>query len=421
MEGACTHTAIDECRPCVTAADCPAAGACDEAVCTAGRCEQQPIPSCVSCTDDTMCSDGNGCTAEHCELGTCQRREIPDCVPCATAAECDDQRVCTDDVCTPEGTCDHEEIAGCVPCASDTDCEDRNACTAQGCAPEGSCKITAVPGCTACDGTEGCDDGDECTTDTCTEGVCRHVEIEDCGPCVAMAEVCGDAMDNDCDDLVDCDDPNCDSAPRCRPEICGDCLDNDGDGQTDYEDRECCARGITLRAASLKFKAQTRRPWQRLQFKTVFGPVPPASLDPMSGDTSLQIADANGQLFCTTIESQYWSRMGQRGYAFRKRLAGPPAGIAIGRLRLDRRGTALFETQAWMRPLSREPGDDIHATLRVGGLCVRIVTDDSGGRGSRGRGQDDDGDDDRDDDDDDGDDDDDDDDDGRGRRSRGDD
>lgn len=168
---------------------------------------------------------------------------------------------------------------------------------------------------------------------------------------------------------------------------CGDCLDNDGDGQTDYEDSECCDRGITLRASQLKFKAQTKRAWQRLQFKTVFGPVPPASLDPMSGDTSLQIGDEDGQLFCATIESEHWLRIGPRAYGFRKRLADAPAGLTIGRLNLDRRGAALFETQGWIRPLAREAGEEIHATLRMGGLCVRIVDDASRGRGPRGSGE----------------------------------
>jgi hypothetical protein len=381
MDGVCAHRPIDDCQRCSTAADCPVSGAsCQEAVCTAGRCGEQSVPNCVACADDTVCSDGNGCTLEHCDQGRCVRREMPACVPCASAADCDDHLACTDDTCTPEGTCGHREIEGCVPCTAAADCDDRNACTAERCAPEGSCKITAIPGCTPCTGTDGCDDGDECTRDGCSEGMCKHAEIVNCGPCVAMVEVCGDGMDNDCDSLVDCDDPNCAAAPRCWPETCGDCIDNDGDGKTDYEDSDCCARGITLRASSFKFKAQTKRPWQRLQFKTTFGPVPPASLDPMSGDTSLQIGDRDGQLFCATIESEHWLRIGQRSYGFRKRLADAPAGLAIGRMSLDKRGAALFETQGWIRPLPRPAGDGIHATLRVGGMCIRIVDDSPRGR-----------------------------------------
>ena len=82
-------------------------------------------------------------------------------------------------------------------------------------------------------------------------------------------EICDDGLDNNCNDLTDCEDPACpecidldgdgygDPASSCcpeaeldcddsdpnvnpgRPEICGDELDNDCDGLTDYDDPNC--------------------------------------------------------------------------------------------------------------------------------------------------------------------------------------
>jgi hypothetical protein len=64
------------------------------------------------------------------------------------------------------------------------------------------------------------------------------------GACIPEPEICDDTIDNDCDNQVDCADPDCDSDPACPDLIewphCFDGLDNDFDGLTDCADRTDC-------------------------------------------------------------------------------------------------------------------------------------------------------------------------------------
>jgi hypothetical protein len=66
--------------------------------------------------------------------------------------------------------------------------------------------------------------------------------------CQPEPEICDDTTDNDCDNLVDCADPDCDGDPACPSLIeypnCFDTLDNDFDGLVDCADRTDCD-GVT--------------------------------------------------------------------------------------------------------------------------------------------------------------------------------
>lgn len=75
-------------------------------------------------------------------------------------------------------------------------------------------------------------------------------------PVMRVREVCADGVDNDGDQAVDCDDPDCPcggelyGAPPMGPdEDCGDGIDNDGDGAIDCQDDDCSCGVRVLYAA----------------------------------------------------------------------------------------------------------------------------------------------------------------------------
>jgi hypothetical protein len=63
----------------------------------------------------------------------------------------------------------------------------------------------------------------------------------DCQPCTGSETNCNDTLDNDCDGVADCEDPDC--ATPGSEIACFDGFDNDCDGATDCDDADCLGGG----------------------------------------------------------------------------------------------------------------------------------------------------------------------------------
>jgi hypothetical protein len=229
--------------------------------------------------------------------------------------------------------------------------------------------MTTIAGCQSCTTAADCEDGNRCTTDSCTGGVCNHSPVSECA---VPPEICDDGMDNDGDGLVDCKDPDCAQAPECRPrEICGNCIDDDGDGLVDYEDPDCCAGGpMPVTLGRLGLRPTSKGHGNRLRMKLKLAPGAPA-LDPSTQDTSLQISDASGQLFCATIAAKNWKHPGRRVYRFIDKAGTFAGGLKNGRFLFKRNGRVSFGTRGRKVNLRASDGKNVHVTLRVGGMCAR--------------------------------------------------
>ena len=172
------------------------------------------------------CDDGNDVLGDGCDdcRFTCDdASDCDDADECNGAEACSAAHVCTSGTALEEGaacaggtgTC---ASGSCLPrsCATDADCDDADVCNG-----EERCESTACVRGTALD----CDDDDACTADTCgAASGCAHALIDadrdghapaslgacgtDCDDASAtanpdIAEVCGDAIDNDCNGMVD--------------------------------------------------------------------------------------------------------------------------------------------------------------------------------------------------------------------------
>ncbi|MBM4374578.1 MAG: putative metal-binding motif-containing protein [Deltaproteobacteria bacterium] len=128
------------------------------------------------CTVDAQCDDGVACTLDACELGLSRCRHLPDDSVCQDAL-----------VCNGEERCDVD--AGCSPGAPKT-CTDGNPCTIDTCdEATNSCKTEPRDADADGDPDVHCGGGD------CDDGVPLVSSLQ--------SEVCANAIDDDCDGVVD--------------------------------------------------------------------------------------------------------------------------------------------------------------------------------------------------------------------------
>jgi len=122
-------------------------------------------------------------------------------------------------------------------------------------------------------------------------------------------------------------------------------------------------QGVQLPAASGAKKQS------RLRLKGLYAPAASAGFDPLSQDTSLQIADTNGTLFCTTIAANHWQRHGRNEFLFRDGAGSFAGGLSDGRFRRQRAGAFLFTARGKRVHLRPTDGQHLVFTLRVGSSC----------------------------------------------------
>lgn len=226
--GACTDGMDNDCDFAIDCADtdCHLDIAC--MVCGNGRCD--PIETSCDCPAD--CG-----LPPSVEFGSCSDGMDNDC---DGLSDCEDTDCSADLVCMVcgNGNCDVIE----TPCTCSIDC--------------GAPPMTEVGACTDglnndCDGLTDCADPD-CTPDlacmVCGNGVCDPIEdscscAADCGtPPLTETGSCTGGLDEDCDMLIDCDDPDCAGDSSCCTTVeifCADGQDNDCDGCFDAADVDC--------------------------------------------------------------------------------------------------------------------------------------------------------------------------------------
>jgi hypothetical protein len=232
-----------------------------------GSCGGQVLPLAEACADglDNDCDNLVDCADPQCATRACATGAASAKTCFNSSCQCvfngavSTVEVCNDGV---DNTCDSVVDCAQASCAN-------QACGANGKQCVGTTCSCVVDGGTAeasevscgdsrdndCDGLVDCQDsscaGQTCGTGKrCSQNVCTC--LVDGGVPQATEALCADGVDNDCDGLIDCADPNCAASCATAETNCLDNVDNDGDGKTDCADPDCqhkaCASGS---AASL--------------------------------------------------------------------------------------------------------------------------------------------------------------------------
>ncbi len=168
---------------------------CDnDGLCEAGE-------DCVNCPSD--CVQGSGA---ECGNGVCEAGNSEDCLSCP--GDCRGKQI---GKASKQYCCGDGDGTGPISCGD-------TRCTSDGFACMDTPAVASCCGDGACNGLE----------DSCS---CQL----DCGTPLTAEAACSDGVDDDCDGLIDCDDPDCEPDAACAPPAC----DNDGVCDSGEDCRTC--------------------------------------------------------------------------------------------------------------------------------------------------------------------------------------
>ena len=109
----------------------------------------------------------------------------------------------------------------------------------------------------------------------------------------------------------------------------------------------------------------------RLDLNSLY-PASPA-FDPLTQDTSVQITDDQGALFCATIPAGRWRRT-RKGITFADKTGWLAGGLGSGRFTIKHDGSVTFRATGRRTHLQATAARRVHVTVRVGGLCADSST-----------------------------------------------
>ena len=109
----------------------------------------------------------------------------------------------------------------------------------------------------------------------------------------------------------------------------------------------------------------------RLGLKAHFAHGLAAGMDPMTEDTSVQVADMSGEVFCQTIPETHWQQPRPTLFRFNDPKGTFAGGLRTGKFRLKRSGDMMFRTRGRAIELGAVSGRDVLVTVRVGSQCAQ--------------------------------------------------
>jgi hypothetical protein len=89
----------------------------------------------------------------------------------------------------------------------------------------------------------------------------------------------------------------------------------------------------------------------------------------MHDDTTIQLSDKSGQLFCKTIEAKHFMKVGKRNVKFWDMHGTYAGGLSDGRFTFKKNGKLIFQTVGTKLHLRAIDGDSVKVTVRVGDRC----------------------------------------------------